>query len=137
MRVLVSTMLLTLINTGIPAPYSALNASFEHQDGSDEDDDINGLFDMIMHEISKIERTEDSDVNYTKMIFGLLVLVALLTFRSKIYRASTCCRRRHRHGRSDIAPLDTITIQELNYNVVIEQDSAAAAATTPLKPPAP
>ncbi|AAZ38184.1 ORF-18 [Agrotis segetum nucleopolyhedrovirus A] len=75
-----------------------------------------------MNEISKIEKTENNDISYTKMILGCVVLIALFTLKTKIYRASTCCARRGKRLRSDNEPLENITIQELNYNVTIEHD---------------
>lgn len=95
------------------------------QDSGDPDteEEITNLFVMIMNEIGKIEKNENNDINYTKMILGLLVLVALFTIKTKIYRASTCClaRKKKKLKNFDEIPLDGITIQELNYNVTIEQ----------------
>ncbi|AAQ11053.1 hypothetical protein [Mamestra configurata nucleopolyhedrovirus A] len=93
------------------------------QDNGDIDEKISDLFVMIMNEIDKIEKNESNDISYTKMILGLLILVALFTLKTKIYRASTCClsRKKKKLKNVDEIPLDGITIQELNYNVTIEQ----------------
>lgn len=111
----------------IPEPYTAINTTML-QDSSDNnlpdtEEEITNLFVMIMNEIGKIEKNENNDINFTKMILGLLVLVALFTIKTKIYRASTCClsRKKKKLKNFDEIPLDGITIQELNYNVTIEQ----------------
>nr|QNH90845.1 maco-A 34 [Mamestra configurata nucleopolyhedrovirus A] len=93
------------------------------QDNGDIDEEISDLFVMIMNEIDKIEKNESNDISYTKMILGLLILVALFTLKTKIYRASTCClsKKEKKLKNVDEIPLDGITIQELNYNVTIEQ----------------
>nr|WRQ96272.1 maco-A 34 [Mamestra configurata nucleopolyhedrovirus A]WRQ96441.1 maco-A 34 [Mamestra configurata nucleopolyhedrovirus A] len=93
------------------------------QDNGDINEQISDLFVMIMNEIDKIEKNESNDISYTKMILGLLILVALFTLKTKIYRASTCClsKSKKKLKNVDEIPLDGITIQELNYNVTIEQ----------------
>ncbi|AAM95016.1 hypothetical protein HaMNV_gp028 [Helicoverpa armigera multiple nucleopolyhedrovirus] len=111
------------IITTIPTLYIDMINTTTLQDNGDIDEEISDLFVMIMNEIDKIEKNESNDISYTKMILGLLILVALFTLKTKIYRASTCClsKSKKKLKNVDEIPLDGITIQELNYNVTIEQ----------------
>ncbi|QNV47776.1 hypothetical protein [Alphabaculovirus altersperidaniae] len=126
-------MTLTLITSAILASYIETNVTlregnikFDEKTLSDKD--IDSIFAIIMNEISKIEKTESSDVNYTKIIIGLLILITIFTLKTKIYRISTCWRRKKQQRRwfksyndvNDDAPLENITIQELNYNVIAD-----------------
>nr|AIL25106.1 Orf28 [Mamestra brassicae multiple nucleopolyhedrovirus] len=79
------------IITTIPTLYIDMINTTTLQDNGDIDEEISDLFVMIMNEIDKIEKNESNDISYTKMILGLLILVALFTLKTKIYRASTCC----------------------------------------------
>ncbi|AXU41616.1 ORF18 [Spodoptera eridania nucleopolyhedrovirus] len=120
----------TLITCAIIASYIETNVTLQDKDSRNDDDentltdkDIDNIFAVIMDEISKIEKTESSDVNYTKIIIGLLILITLFTLKTKIYRISTCWRRKKQRnlkngGGADEIPLENITIQELNYNVI-------------------
>ncbi|AUV65278.1 hypothetical protein [Alphabaculovirus myunipunctae] len=121
MTVWVSMTTITLSDGAIPASYTAFiststtraNFLLDKQDAGGGDGDIDGLFDMIMNEIGKIEKNESYDISYTKIILGLLVLLALFTIRTKMYRG--CCRRWQRHyRRSRSTSLQGITI---HYNV--------------------
>lgn len=130
----------TLITSAILASYiettnyTLLRGGAEDNDFDENtlsDKDIDNIFAVIMHEISKIEKSESSDVNYTKIIIGLLILITLFTLKTKIYRVSTCCWRRKKLQQQqqqqqrrlhtlDAQPLENITIQELNYNVIAD-----------------
>lgn len=131
-------MPLTLITSAILASYiettnytllagKAVDNDFDENTLSDKD--IDNIFAVIMNEISKIEKSESSDVNYTKIIIGLLVLITLFTLKTKIYRVSTCCWCRkksllqRRLTTLDAQPLENITIQELNYNVIADNNT--------------
>jgi hypothetical protein len=136
----ISMMPFTLITSAILASYietinyTLLRGGAEDNDFDENtlsDKDIDNIFAVIMHEISKIEKSESSDVNYTKIIIGLLILITLFTLKTKIYRVSTCCWRRKKLQQQqqqqqrrlhtlDAQPLENITIQELNYNVIAD-----------------
>nr|ADV91250.1 hypothetical protein [Spodoptera frugiperda multiple nucleopolyhedrovirus]AFH58977.1 hypothetical protein Sf19 [Spodoptera frugiperda multiple nucleopolyhedrovirus]QED40219.1 hypothetical protein [Spodoptera frugiperda multiple nucleopolyhedrovirus]QRN46131.1 Sf19 [Spodoptera frugiperda multiple nucleopolyhedrovirus] len=100
--------------------------------GEDKLKDIETVFAIIMEEISKIEKTENSDVSYTKIIIGILVLMALFTLKTKIYRMSSCLRKKRLYKAREEIPLENITIQELNYNVI---ESPATSSPPPPLPP--
>ena len=121
-------MILPLLTDAIPASYTPLNTTMltmlKDSDGFDNSkDDISSLFITIMNEIGKIEKIESNDISYTKMIFGVLILIALFTVKTKLYRISTCClqRKNHKSHGDEVIPLENITIQELNYNITYEE----------------
>jgi hypothetical protein len=81
---------------------------------TDNSNDIDALFNMIMNEISNIQKHEVSDNSYTRMIFILLIMLLLFSFKTKLYKMMTCFKKK---PMSEDCALEKITIKELNYNV--------------------
>ncbi len=82
--------------------------------GTINNNDIDALFSMIMNEISNIQKHEVSDNSYTRMIFILLIMLLLFSFKTKLYKIMTCFKKKRT---SEDCALEKITIKELNYNV--------------------
>ncbi|QAT90302.1 hypothetical protein KM622_gp016 [Spodoptera exempta nucleopolyhedrovirus] len=82
-------------------------------------EDLNKIFTLIIKEIDNLAKNENNDFGMTKIILGLLVFIALFTLKTKIYRLSTCLRRkkqRNEDGDTCSEALEKITIKEINYN---------------------
>lgn len=75
--------------------------------------ELDTLFNMIMEEISKIQKNEVTDYGYTRMIFIILILFFIFSIKTKLYKIITCCKRMKPDSKD--AALEKITIQELNY----------------------
>lgn len=78
-------------------------------------DDVDKLLQLIMNEVTKIEKNEETDYGYTKMIFIALIMMGILLIKTKIYKISTCFKKRKK---TENETLEKITIQEFNYNII-------------------
>ncbi|AIU41359.1 orf120 [Sucra jujuba nucleopolyhedrovirus] len=84
----------------------------------DENRDIDHLFNMIMVEVTKIQKNESNDYSYTRIIFILLIVFFIITLKIKLYKYMNCNRKRAATPAlaEEKVPLEKITIKELNYN---------------------
>ncbi|QEI03632.1 hypothetical protein [Rachiplusia nu nucleopolyhedrovirus] len=59
-------------------------------------DDIDKVIDLILDEVTKIEESELTDYNYTRLIFFILLLIIIILVKSRLYKAlfNCCCRRK-------------------------------------------
>lgn len=79
--------------------------------------DIDKLLEVIMDQVSKIEKNELADNGYTRIILIFLILIFVLLIKTKIYKLSTCFNKRKSPVEAHPVALDKITIQEYTYNI--------------------
>ncbi|AHH82714.1 ORF-125 [Buzura suppressaria nucleopolyhedrovirus] len=110
-------MALSIILLALSFNYSNqlwLNATTINSDDKDDNtEELDSLFNIVMGEISKIQKNETTDNGYIRMIFIILILFFIFSIKTKIYKIFTCCKRL-KPTPNDTA-LEKITIQELNY----------------------
>ncbi|AKC91633.1 hypothetical protein [Lambdina fiscellaria nucleopolyhedrovirus] len=117
-----------MLNANVSAYFTAdavryTNNDMHHKDDDDNDkndvdENIDNLFAMILEEMNKIKKNEDTDYSYTKIIMIILCLLLIFSLKTKMYRLSQCFKKKHtNNSNKDNALLEKITIQEFNYNV--------------------
>ncbi len=90
-------MALSLLIVVLISNATRLNSTAHH-------DDIDKVIDLILDEVTKIEESELTDYNYTRLIFFILLLIIIILVKSRLYRSlfNCCCRRKKREHHADI-----------------------------------
>ncbi|AYN44974.1 se14 [Alphabaculovirus alterspexiguae] len=93
--------------------------TIQNKNNLNYEEDLNKIFSLIIRELAK---NENNDFGMTtKIILGILVFMAFFTLKTKIYRLSTCLRRKKQRKinteeDNSSEALEKITIKEINYN---------------------
>nr|UQV25664.1 hypothetical protein [Spodoptera litura nucleopolyhedrovirus]WML75191.1 hypothetical protein KBIHDJOI_00018 [Spodoptera littoralis nucleopolyhedrovirus]WOC30984.1 hypothetical protein GACBDANE_00009 [Spodoptera litura nucleopolyhedrovirus] len=83
---------------------------------------IDNLFDEILEEVARLENEEEHAHNYTKITLFVSLLMFIIFIKLKCPRVSEWFNKSKRRNRRNSR--DNITIQELNYTVNHEHESA-------------
>ncbi|AXS67789.1 Adho123-like protein [Cryptophlebia peltastica nucleopolyhedrovirus] len=108
------TQIFFIISIFISTTYSENSSDdFINVTVGSEQDELDKILDIIVDELTDIQKNEVNDVNYTKIVLILLVLISVLLIKIKFYKYSMCCKRKKSNEKEQ---LETIQINELNYN---------------------
>nr|AYU75309.1 hypothetical protein [Spodoptera littoralis nucleopolyhedrovirus] len=83
---------------------------------------VDSLFDEILEEVARLENEEAHAHNYTKITLFVSLLMFIIFIKLKCPRVSEWFNKSKRRNRRNSR--DNITIQELNYTVNHEHESA-------------
>lgn len=78
--------------------FVVLISNATHLNSTAHHDDIDKVIDLILDEVTKIEESELTDYNYTRLIFFILLLIIIILVKSRLYKALfNCCCRPKKH----------------------------------------
>lgn len=84
--------------------------------------DIDKLISVFINEMTEIQKHQaDDEFSYTRVILILLVVITLFSLKTKLYRFSRCCGKKPSKSETPLI-LESIRIQELNYNINKDRD---------------
>lgn len=79
-------------------------------------DDVDKILQIIMNEVTKIEKNEETDYGYTKMIFFALIMIGVLLIKTKLYKISACFKKKKKKDWKRDVGKDKYSRIQLQYN---------------------